>query len=217
MKRSTLTLVLLPLLLLGGCSAPDEPTVPLYAAVQRGDIDQLERHIYWDTDINQPFPSGRYPLHDAAEKGRIIMLGMLIRNGAELEANDAAGRTALDLAVLNGRTQAAEVLIKAGARLDSSSLLLEAALRGVEDRDIVRFLKSQGADLDATDEQGNTALMIATSRGNHRLAHHLVEQGADLQLRNEDGQSALDIASERGALEIQEFLLRNGAAITAPQ
>jgi ankyrin repeat protein len=216
MKRSTLIFVL-PALLLGACTAPEEPTVPLYAAVQRGDIEQVERHIHWDTDINAPFPGGRYPIHDAAEKGRIIMLDMLIRSGAELEVSDAAGRTALDLAVLNGRTQAAEVLLRAGAQLDASALLLEAARRGAEDRDIVRFLKSHGANLDVTDEQGNTALMIATSRGNHRLAHHLVEQGADLQVRNLAGQSALDISAERGAMEIHEFLLRNGAAIKTPQ
>lgn len=216
MKRSILIFALLPLLL-GACTAPEEPTVPLYTAVQRGDIEQVRRHIHWDTDINEPFPGGRYPIHDAAEKGRVIMLDMLIRNGAKLEVSDAAGRTALDLAVLNGRIQAAEVLLRAGAQLEASDLLLEAARRGAEDRDIVRFLKSQGADLDVTDAQGNTALMIATSRANHRLAHHLVEQGAGLQIRNEAGQSALDIAAERGALAIHEFLLRNGAATTAPQ
>jgi len=210
MLRSTLIILSLALLL-QGCGAPDKPTVSLYLAVQRGDIEQVERHIYWGTDLNSAFPNGRYPIHDAADIGRIILLKELIGNGAQLDVVDSAGRTAIDLAILSGRTQAAEVLVAAGAGYDASQLLLLAAQNDATDRDIVRFLATHGANLEATDEQGNTPLIIATSRGNHRLVHHLVEQGAPINTRNTEGRSALDVASDIGATEIESFLLRNGA------
>lgn len=206
-----LFLILLLALLLNACSEPDHPTISLYLAVQRGDIDQVERHLYWSSDINKPFPDGRYPLQDAAENGRIIMLKLLLKNGAKVDLTDASGQTALQLAVLAGRTRTAEELLKAGAHLDASALLLKAARAGVQDRDVVRFLNAHGADLDAGDKRGDTALIIATASGNNRLVHHLVEQGADVNRRNRDGVSAFDIAQRDGATNLQQFLLRNGA------
>jgi len=202
--------------LLGGCGGPDEPTVSWYLAVQRGDIAQVERHIHWNTDINQPFPSGRYPLHEAADKGRIILLKLLLKNQADIDVKDAAGRTPLDLAILNGRTQASEILIREGAHYDPSEQLLLAAKGDAEDRDIVRFLKEHGANLEATDENGDTALLIAIGRNNNRLVHHLVEQGADVDVRNRQGTSALQLSVEIGALEIYQLLIRNGAINTPP-
>lgn len=216
MNRSNLTAIatiLLGSLLLASCGEPDKPTVSWFLAVQRGDIDQVERHIHWGSEIDAVFPSGRTALHDAAEKGRIILLKLLIDNNAEIDTQDAAGRSPLDLAVLNGRTQAAEILIEAGASYDPSMQLLMAAKHGVEDRDVVRFLKSHGANLDTTDDQGNTALMIATSLNNHRLVTHLIEQGADVNLRNREGSSALKIARQIGATEISHQLERNGAVL----
>lgn len=205
---------LLPLLLgalLLGCSANEEPDVTLYLAVQRGDIEQIDRHLHWGTDINQVFPNGRYPIHDAADKGRQIMLRKFVEAGADLNVKDAIGRTPMDLAILGGRTQAAEILVKAGAAYDPTQLLLLAAQSDAEDRDIVRFLKTHGANLDSADDQGNTALLIAVQRSNHRLVRHLVEQGADVNVANKAGATALHLAETNGALEIQHYLLRNGA------
>lgn len=207
------SILLLLSLLAGGCGAPDRPTVSLYLAVQRGDIDQVERHLHWGSDINQPFPSGRMPLHDAAEKGRIVLVKLLLKHGATVDATDSAGRTPLQLAILTGRTQVAAELLRAGAQLDASALMLDAARAGVEDRDVVRFLGKHGANLNATDEHGNSALLIAIAKGNHRLVHHLVEQGADVNLRNHEGRTALDIATRNNAVDMQQFLLRNGAVL----
>lgn len=208
--RFRLLLLALPLLLISACGAPDKPSVSLYLAIQRADIDQVERHLYWGTPIDQAFPSGRYPLHDAAAQGRVVLIRLLLKHGAEIGPRDSDGMTPLQLAVLEGRTQAAEVLFEAGAELDPSTLLLLAAQRDSKDRDVVRFLKGHGADMNATDGQGDSALLIATRHGNHRLVHHLVEQGAEVNLRNLAGQTALDLATAGQFREIRQFLLRYG-------
>ncbi len=215
MKSRILTLVLLGLLL-GACSRLEEPTVSWQLAVVRGDIEQVERHIHWDTDINAPFPNGRYPLHEAADKGRVIMMKLLLDNDAQLDVKDTEGRTPLEIAVLSGRTQAASVLLRANAQLDASRTLLIAARTDVEDRDVVRFLKAQGADFEVTDEQGNTPLMLAVSRKNHRLTHHLVEQGSDVNAINQAGKTPLALAEEVGAAELVLFLQRNGGVSGQP-
>jgi len=197
--------------LLAGCSEPDRPSVTLYLAVQRGDLDQLERHIFWDSDINAALPNGQYPLHVAAEKGRIIMVKTLLKHGADLNRETAAGDTPLDLAILAGRTQIAEVLLAAGAKIDASALLLKGAKAGMTDRDSLRVLLELGADTEQRDAAGDTPLLIAIRQDNHRLATHLVNRGADVNVQTVDGKSALTLARELKTPELVSLLERFGA------
>lgn len=199
-------------LVLLACDSLDKPTISLYLAVQRGDIDQLERHMHWQADINAPFPNGRYPLHEAADKGRVVMLQRLLRYQAKWEVRDQQELTPLDLAVLSGRIQAARILQQAGASLDASKLLVIAAERQVTDRDIVRFLVEQGADLEHTNAKSETALLTAIRAANQRLVAHLVEQGANVNVRGLDGVSALQLARQNKLTEIEQRLLRYGAS-----
>ena len=210
--RPAVALVVLTLALLaGGCSEPDRPSVGLYLAVERGDLDQLDRHIYWGTDINAVLPNGQYPLHAAAEKGRIVMVRTLLKHGADINRRMADGATALDLAVLAGRTQVAELLLEQGAQLDASALLLKAAEMGLTDRDIVRFLITHGADTEQRNGDGDTPLLIAIRQDNHRLATHLVNQGADVNVKTADGTSALALARQLQVSELISLLQRQGA------
>lgn len=211
MNRFLLTAFILSLALLSGCSAPDKPSIALYLAVQRGDLDQLERHIYWKTDINAELPNGQYPLQIAATKGRIVMVKTLLRHGAEINRQSADGETALDLAVLNARIKVAELLVKNGATMDASALLLKAARLGVTDRDSPRFLIEHGADTEFRDADGDNALLIAIRQDNHRLATHLVNQGTDVNATTSDGTSALALARALQASELASLLERQGA------
>jgi ankyrin repeat protein len=213
--RKLLTLLLLSLLLTA-CSKPERPTIPLYLAVQRGDLDQVERHIYWGSNMEALNPDGQRPLHVAAAQGYVVMVRKLLEHGVQVDAPDAAGHTALQLAVLGGRTQVADELLAHGARLDADTLLLEAAKQGTPDRDVVRFLVRHGADLQARDATGDTALLIAI-RGNHlRLAHHLVVNGADVNVSNAQGRSALSLALQLDEPELAALLKRYGAVAGAP-
>ncbi len=211
MRRAVILLGIVFALLAGGCSEPDRPTIALFLAVQRGDLDQLERHIYWGTDINAPLPNGQYPLHSAAQNGRIIMVRTLLKHGAEINRGMPDGSTALDLAILGGRTQVADVLLAQGAQLDASALLLKAAAAGVTDRDTVRFLIERGADTEQRNGDGDTPLLIAIRQDNHRLASHLVAQGADVNVTTADGQSALALARALSRPELISLLQRQGA------
>ena len=212
MRKLLLTALLMSLLLVTtGCSEPDRPSISLYLAVQRGDLDQLERHIFWESDINAQLPNGLYPLHVAAEKGRIILVRTLLEHGAAIDQTSQQGDTPLELAILNGRTQIAEVLLAEGATLDASALLLKGARAGITDRDTVRFLIERGADTEFRDDTGDTSLMVAIRQDNHRLATHLVNQGADVNVLGKDGRSALAVARELQFGELISLLERQGA------
>jgi ankyrin repeat protein len=207
-----LILAVLVFAMLAGCSEPDRPSITLYLAVQRGDLDQLERHIYWQTEIDAELPNGQYPLHVAAEKGRIIMVKRLLEHGVEIDRTTSEGDTALDLSVLSGRIEIAEILLAQGATLDASALLLKGAAAGITDRDSVRFLVAQGAGFEQRDDNGDTALLIAIRQDNHRLATHLVNLGADVNVETADGVSALQLARQLELPELISLLERFGAS-----
>ena len=104
--------IILPIVLgvlITGCAEPPKPTVNLYRAVHVGDLDQIKRHLFWGTDVNQPGPNGDYPLHVAVGQGRVAIAKELLKHGAKTEVHDALGRTPLQLALANGKVPAAKL------------------------------------------------------------------------------------------------------------
>jgi uncharacterized protein len=68
-----------------------------------------------------------------------------------------------------------------------------------------------GETVNAQDERGHTALIIAAYNGFAEAAELLLEKGADPNLRNASGDTALMGAAFRGHLAIVMMLLRFGA------
>lgn len=69
----------------------------------------------------------------------------------------------------------------------------------------------QGADVNATNESGQTPLMVAALKeGNEKLIELLVHQGADIRARDKNGMTALMHAAAKGAQENAEQLLQLG-------
>lgn len=95
--------------------------------------------------------------------------------------------------------------------LHGSTPLMHAALYG--DVALMRLLIDQGADVNAADKTGATALMWAAGDlGKVRL---LVEHGATVDVRSEIGRTPLLIAaSYLGNAEVVRLLLKSGAKIT---
>ena len=201
------------LLVLSGCSAPEEPGIPLYLALQRGDINQIERHLAWGTDVNAPLADGQRALQIAADTGNIVAVRKLLGQGARIDAEDAQGRTPLFAALHAGRVRIADLLLEEGAPLDASRLLLALARQGLSYRDVVAWLAGHGADLEQRDTDGDTPLLVAIRQGNHRLARHLVDNGASATVRTADGTSALALAEQLQRREIAQLLRRQGARL----
>jgi len=217
MKITNLSLtILLLVLMLAACGKPDEPTLGLYPAIHSGDINQINRHIRWGTDINQVDADGRRPLHVAAAQGSQVVVKLLLKNGADIGALDREGHSALYIAVMNGRTRVAELLIKQGAPYDANELLDEAVSNNLADRDVVRLLVSQGAQINRIDANGSTPLLRAITRNNRVLVKHLIAEGADVNQKDGDGRSPLVAAEEVGDTDIIRMLRRNGARLAKP-
>lgn len=202
---------LLVLLILTGCTEPDQPSIGLYPALQRGDIDQIERHIYWGTDINRPDPEGHMPLHVAAKAGRWVVVELLLKHGAKIDIKDHQGRTPIYEAIMAGRTQVAQLLIKHGAAFEANQLLLDVVRNQVADRDVIELLVKKGANIDQPDSQGDTPLQVAVKQDYLKLTKLLIKHGADVNKKDGLGHTPLWHAMQHQNEDIIRLLKHNGA------
>ena len=87
----------------------------------------------------------------------------------------------------------------------------------VEERvdDVRLLLETYGADWDAKDEEGDTALCLAASQGHVELVRLLLSAGADVELRGRDGATPLVEACMNGHLEVMKLLLDASAKINS--
>ncbi len=126
-------------------------------------------------DINAKDGYGVTPLSYAAISGSLETLRMLLKNGADVKAKDVDGRTVLVEALTTENHLPPEIieeLIQAGAEVNvriygGLTPLMVAA--GGNSR-ILRALIKAGADLNAADDRGATALRWAEdSPENHQI------------------------------------------------
>jgi len=96
---------------------------------------------------------------------------------------------------------------------DTASLnerLGQAAARG--DLGLVNTLLAEGANVNARNKMGVTALMEAALTGKSDVAKVPLDKGAEVNALNRLGMTALKISRERGAEDILELLKAHGGA-----
>jgi uncharacterized protein len=196
--------------LLGACGKPDQPTVNLYLALERGDLDQLKRHIAWGSDVVSPLPDGRTPLQIAAADGREVFVALLLDQGADPDARGADGHDAMETALINGRVQVAMLLASRKKAIDPNALLLVLAQHGTRDRFALSFLLQRGANINTRGPDGDTPLLIAVRRNDRVFVRHLLDRGADPFVTDASGKSALAIAEELGHEDVARLLRNQG-------
>ncbi len=101
------------------------------------------------------------------------------------------------------------MLIQCGANVNAANNAGKRPLHFAAESwgDIIKELLSAGADIDAQDNEGNTALIIVCMEGREKEARLLIRKGADVNIKNKEGKSAADIAAEKGLADVLELLL----------
>jgi ankyrin repeat protein len=100
------------------------------------------------------------------------------------------------------------------AAAPSASAVADAAMKG--DRDGVRALLKQGADVGAAHGDGMTALHWAAERGDVELAEMLLYAGANVGAVTRIGHyTPLHLASQMGNAPVVQALLKGGANVAA--
>ncbi|MDE3117836.1 MAG: ankyrin repeat domain-containing protein [Nitrospirota bacterium] len=77
----------------------------------------------------------------------------------------------------------------------------------------VQTLVTQGADVNAVNENGSTALHVAADRGRTEVVRFLLNHGASVNIKAKSGSTPLLLAAQSGSLETVRILLDHGAEV----
>lgn len=75
----------------------------------------------------------------------------------------------------------------------------------------IRYLLSEGADIEKKDERGLSPLSLMVQSGNNDMVRQLLKYGANINSIDNEGNTALHYAVRMGYLNIAEMLLLTGA------
>lgn len=194
---------------------------------------KIQEALSHGADINTVNITGQNALMLALVKGKDDTVQALLNAGINVNAKDDCGKSALMYVQTKSQAQ---MLIDAGAKVNAKDNkgytvfqhieyipnsgeiinclkeyinILNNRLIDANNTDEIKELIEAGADINARDNKGKTALMYALTSEKTKL---LLEAGADVNARDNEGKTALMYAK---SMEQIKILLKAGADINA--
>jgi ankyrin repeat protein len=202
----------LPLLVQYGASLEQRNQAGLTPLTEATSNETCHALLQCGADIDAFDKNGRSVLHSAVYRCNFDLIRLLLDRNATIDAHTVKNLVS-DPKVL-------EIVLERPRRLASGPLL--ATLLKVErnpPRELLEYLVKSGAEVNAHDQRGYSALHIAVRRGDHALVELLLECGADINCRTfvnafgHGGCAALHLAVLKGNGALVDLLLKRGADI----
>ena len=81
--------------------------------------------------------------------------------------------------------------------------------------EVLKYLVSQGANVNVKDNYGRTPLQVAVNKNNLEMVEYLISHGADVNVKDSFSKSPLHDAASIGNIETVQILISHGAQINA--
>jgi len=167
-------------------------------------------------DANSHDNQGRTPLHVIEWWGRAVRLPLLLlEGGADQGARDNDGHTPLHAVARWGKLKVAQRLLE----FDDDLNVNEEYLPGrtfIDDaeqwcNDFSLLLLERGADPGIRNNDGQSALHVASREGNLSVVRQLLKFDVDINSYDSEGRTPLQLAVEGGHEMVEKLLLEHGA------
>ncbi len=150
---------------------------PLFAAIQAGNLGQVQALLQAGTECEARNEEDMTPLMLAANQGHQEIVEALIKHGADVNAKNTQGWTALMKAIYNYG--------------------LDRGFPG-----IVSILVAAGSEIETEISYGTRPLMLAAGYGQAEVIELLLAAGADVLARNEGGLTARTMAEYKDYVQV---------------
>jgi len=197
---------------------------PLSLAAVNGNAALIEALLAAGASANTVVSKGQTVLMTAARTGNPAAARVLIEHGADVNARESQlGETALMWAASENQAEVVTLLASRGADINARSSTIQFpkdrfGLEGVltilphgnwtplmyaardGGVDAARALAKAGAEVNATDPDGTTALILAIMNAHYDTAIAILEAGADPNITDKAGMAALYAAVDMSSL-----------------
>jgi ankyrin repeat protein len=196
---------------------PGDPLGPdLFIAIRNNNLADVKAVLAQGAKTEAPNWLGFTPLMWAAVLGNEPACEALITAGANVNAPSRFGNV-LAYAELGGNVNVVRLLFRHGAklskdRLDNISPVMTAAGSGRHEA-LRLLLAAKGAEINAQDDTGATALVHAARRGQTESARILLDAGANVNTPDKHGRTALMYAARNGYPACTALLLARRALV----
>ncbi|CAI5955880.1 unnamed protein product [Closterium sp. NIES-64] len=176
---------------------------PLHVAAAHGHVSCINAILQRNSvDVNALDRSGATPLLEAVKNGHTKAAEALQAAGAALLLKDPGAtlcRLAASAATEATTTTNASAIAGGGSPQKAGSALGAASKRGGSSVEYLKRLLAAGADVNAQDHAGCTALHVACANRSIAVAKLLKAHGADPHLEDMSGNTAYDLAKAGGS------------------
>ena len=149
------------------------------------------------------------PINNNRTAACAIVLGTVV---IALSVFTGAGRNVVGY-MTTKRPEAARMGLSQMSLEYAPEIFVRSARKG--DMTAVNLFLAAGMDSNATDKEGNTALMYEVPKGHTPILDVLLKARADVNKKNRGGRTALSWAASAGKTDSLRILLDNGADATA--
>jgi hypothetical protein len=174
---------------------------PLVRAAVLGNVDEVRYLLADGASPNEADEMGWSALHAAASRSQLEICQILVTAGAATDALDSQGWTPLQNALRDDDGAVVRFLVDSGADLLGGDNGVESLQRAAERNNAAtaRMLLDAGAEVDATLDDGYTALMTAAeSSDDVELVELLLSRGADTRRKTPES-DATDTSAKTAA------------------
>lgn len=208
-KSSKLELVKLLITYGADVNAVSNYSAPLHFAAYSGDTEIIECLLINGADINnQGRCKTETPLMVALGQENKSAVEILLKKGADVNLqNSSNGKTAIHYAARSLNLEMVQLLIRNHADpcvVSKAGSILHSVIYSDIDRsntEFIKFIIELGVDVDAQNEDGETALHLITSYGSLEEMSLILDRITNIDTVDEDGKTALQIAKDNNYSE----------------
>lgn len=188
-----------------GANVESDDGWALQTAATEGHIDIVKELLSRGGKVNQKTNHANFPqqtaLQGACELGRGEIVDILLDHGADPNLGGGEDNYPIITAARNIQVEIIGKLISAHADVnvvggDDGDTALIIVAKKIASLEPLKQLLEAGAAIDATNNNGDTALISAASSGDDEFVSFLLAKGADVLHTNNQGINAMQAASE---------------------